>query len=81
MKRFCDGLFFLKFLFDHGAQPTPESMQSVAESVGTSWDSPFTLKADIGPGSKHGGASVGRLIGYDKSCSCFAYVSGDIPIK
>jgi hypothetical protein len=80
VKRFCDGLFFLKALFDRGAQPTPESMQAVAESLGSSWDSPFTLKATIGPG-KHGGASVGRLIGYDRSCSCFQYVSGDIPIK
>jgi hypothetical protein len=79
VRRFCDGLFFLKALFDHGAQPTPESMQATAQNLGGSWDSPFTLHATFGPG-RQDGASVGRLVGYDTGCSCFKWVSGDIPI-
>jgi hypothetical protein len=79
VRRFCDGLFFLKALFDHGAQPNPESMQATAEALGTSWDSPFAMRTAFGP-RRHDGASVGRLSGYDTGCSCFKYVSGDIPI-
>ena len=79
IRRFCDGLMFLKSVFDHGAEPTPAGIRRVADSFGSSWESPWTFKATLGP-ARHDGASVGRVAAFDGGCSCFVYTGPDVPI-
>lgn len=80
VRRFCDGLFFLKHLFDNGAEPTTAGIRRGADALGAAFASPWTFATAFGPG-RHDGAAVGRLLVYDlDGCECFTYAGGDIPI-
>jgi ABC-type branched-subunit amino acid transport system substrate-binding protein len=79
IRRYCNGLMFLKAVFDRGAAPTPASMRKVIESMGTSWESAWTLESTMTP-ARHDGASVGRLDAYDTGCSCYQYVGREYAI-
>ena len=75
VRRFCDGLFFLKHLFDNGAEPTTAGIRRAVEALGSSYQSAWTYAAELGPG-RHDGATIGRLVAYDDECSCYR-ITGD----
>ena len=80
VRRFCDGLFFLKFLLDRGAEPTTAGLRAAVDSLGSSYQSAWTFATSFGP-TRHDGAAVGRLLTYDRAgCQCFVFSGGDIPI-
>jgi hypothetical protein len=72
VRRYCDGLLFLKALFDAGAQPTPGSMRATADRLGANWQSPWTFRAEFGSG-RWDGASAVQLLRYDTPCDCWKY--------
>jgi len=80
IRRYCNGLMFLKAVFDRGATPTPVSMRKVIEAMGTSWESAWTFQTTMTP-ARHDGASIGRLDAYDNGCSCYQYVGRDYLIN
>ncbi|MBV8959746.1 MAG: hypothetical protein JO054_13945 [Actinobacteria bacterium] len=79
IRRYCDGLLFLKFAFDHGADPSVAGMRRVIESLGTSYESAWTFTTDMSP-QRHDGASVAKLVLYDTGCSCYRYSGPARPI-
>lgn len=80
VRRYCNGLFFLKALFDRGAAPNPASMRKVAESLGTGFESAWTFQTLLTP-ARHDGAAIGKLVFYDTGCSCYQYGGRDYEIK
>jgi len=72
IRRYCDGLMFLKFVFDHGADPSVAGMRRVIESLGDSYQSAWTFSTAMSP-QRHDGASVAKLVLYDNGCSCYRY--------
>jgi hypothetical protein len=72
VRRFCDGLMFLKYLFDHGAEPTPGGIRRAVDAVGTSYESAWTFATALGPG-RHDGAATGRLETFGGPCACWTY--------
>jgi hypothetical protein len=80
VRRYCDGLFFLKHLFDGGAEPTTAGLRRAVESLGTSFPSAWTFAAGFGPG-RHDGPTSGRLLAYDlEGCECYQYTGPEVPI-
>lgn len=80
VRRFCDGLFFLKFLLDNGAEPTAAGIRTAVDALGSSYPSAWTYATDLGPG-RHDGATTGRLVRYDDECSCYVITGNDRPIR
>ena len=54
VKRYCDGLFFLKAALDHAAQFTPAGLRAAVEAMGTTYNSPWTFATRFGPGRYDG---------------------------
>lgn len=80
VRRFCDGLFFLKFLLDNGAEPTTAGLRAAVDALGTSYPSAWAFATSFGPG-RHDGVAAGRTLTYDlDGCQCFVYSGGDIRI-
>lgn len=75
-RRFCDGLLFLKHLFDNGAEPTAAGIRRAVDALGSSYPSAWTYAAELGPG-RHDGATTGRLVAYDDGCSCYRITGND----
>lgn len=81
MQLFCDSMFFLKAALDHATALTPEGLRAAAESLGTSYDSPYTYGTRLGP-NRHDGAALMRTTQYDDGCGCFVYSDGNtIPLQ
>lgn len=72
VRRFCDGLLFLKNLFDQGADPTPAGIRRAVDGLGGSYESAWTFATVMGPG-RHDGAAVGRIETFGGACGCWAY--------
>jgi hypothetical protein len=80
VRRFCDGFFFLKHLFDNGAEPTTAGLRRAVDALGSSYPSSWTFATSFGPG-RHDGAAAGRLLSYDlDGCECYRFVGEEIPI-
>ncbi|HEX9681659.1 MAG TPA: ABC transporter substrate-binding protein [Acidimicrobiales bacterium] len=79
IRRYCDGLMFLKFLFDGGAEPTTAGIRRAVDALGSSYPSAWTLRAVLGPG-RHDGAAVGRIVEFDDGCRCYKYTGPERPI-
>jgi len=77
--RFCDGLFFLKRLLDASPTLSAASLRATADSLGDSYNSPFTFATHMAPG-RHDGASVWRPMAFVDQCSCFRYTGPPQPI-
>lgn len=80
IRRYCDGLMFLKFVFDHGADPSVAGMRRVIESLGDSYQSAWTFSTVMNA-QRHDGAAVARLVLYDNGCSCYQYAGSPRPIS
>ncbi len=70
--RYCEGLFFLKALFDKGADNTPASIKATVPKLGTSYVSPWAFKTDFTSG-RPDGASGARMLKWGGACECFSY--------
>lgn len=68
----CDQLLFFKTLLDHASAPNVPSMRTVADALGTRYQSPVTYRTVLGPG-RHDGATLTRVIGWNTSCGCWHY--------
>jgi hypothetical protein len=77
MHLFCDSILFLKTALDRAPALTPEGLRASVESLGTSYDSPYTYGTRLGPG-RHDGAAVMRTTQYDDGCGCFVYSDANI---
>lgn len=80
IRRYCTGLMFLKFIFDHGADPSVAGMRRVIESLGDSYQSAWTFSTVMSP-QRHDGAAVARLVLYDTGCACYQYAGSPRPIS
>jgi len=79
VKRYCDGLFFLKAALDHNPDFSVAGLRATVESMGTSFDSPWTFGTRFGPG-RYDGASEVRPLAYVDACNCYRYSGGVIPV-
>ena len=79
VRRYCDGLLFLKAVFDAGAEPTPASIRATVDRMGTSWESPWTFRTQFGPG-RWDGAAAAQLVAYDGPCDCWKLTGAVRPI-
>lgn len=70
--RYCEGLFWLKALFDKGAQNTPASIKATIPKLGTSYISPWTFKTDFSKGQPDGANTI-RMARWGGACKCFEY--------
>lgn len=77
--RFCDGLFFLKQVLDRAPTLNADSLRASVDSLGTTFNSPFTFATSMGPG-RHDGASVWRPMVFNDQCACFRYTGPPQPI-
>jgi hypothetical protein len=77
MQIFCDSIFFLKQALDRATALTPDGLRASVESLGTSYDSPYTFSTRFGPG-RHDGAAAMRVSRYDEGCSCFVYADDGV---
>ncbi|MEX0874535.1 MAG: ABC transporter substrate-binding protein [Actinomycetota bacterium] len=68
----CDNLFFLESALGRTNDITPAGLRASAESLGTSYDSPYTWSTRFGPG-RTDGASKTMLSKYDDGCECFKF--------
>jgi hypothetical protein len=75
--RFCDGLFFLKAVFDRGGITTQADVQRVAESLAESFRSHWTFRTKLAAG-RHDGAAAWRPFGFDDACRCFRYIDASL---
>ena len=81
IRRYCDGLLFLKALFDRaGADPSVAGLRRAIDSLGTSYESAWAFSTTM-TAQRHDGASVGRLVVYDTGCSCYQYSGPARPIS
>jgi hypothetical protein len=60
-------------------QFTPAGLAAAVETLGTSYDSPFTFRTRFAPG-RHDGADAYRGATYVDSCSCFEYSGPTYPM-
>lgn len=72
VRRFCDGLLFLKHVFDHGAEPTPAGIRRVVDGLSRTYESGWTFATVMGPG-RHDGAAIGRIETFGGACRCWTY--------
>lgn len=79
VRRFCDGLLFLKYVFDRGAEPTPAGIRRVVDGLGRAYESGWTFATVMGPG-RHDGAAVGRIETFGGACGCWAYTGPETAI-
>jgi ABC-type branched-subunit amino acid transport system substrate-binding protein len=79
VRRFCDGLFFLKAIFDRGFEPTTAGIRAGAEALGTSYESAWTFSTSFANGRRDA-VTVGRIVAFDDGCGCFKYTGPDVPI-
>jgi hypothetical protein len=80
VRRFCDGLLFLKYVFDHGADPTPAGIRRVVDGLGRAYESAWTFATVMGPG-RHDGAAVGRIETFGGACGCWTYTGPERAIR
>lgn len=79
VRRYCDGLFFLKAIFDRGADTTTAGIRAGVESLGSTYESAWTFGTSFSP-ARRDAASIGRVVSYDDGCQCYRYTSGEIAI-
>jgi hypothetical protein len=72
IRRYCDGLMFLKALFDRGADPSVAGIRRAVDALGTSYESAWTFSTNMSS-QRHDGATVARLVEFDTGCSCYRY--------
>lgn len=78
--RFCDGVFFLKAAYDKANGFTPDALAAGAESLGTSYRSPWTFTSRIARG-RHDGATSMRDLRYVHDCTCFKYTGSPFTVR
>lgn len=79
VKRYCDGLFFLKAALDRATEFSPAGLRAAVESLGTGYDSPWTLATRFGPGRFDGGRQM-RPLAFVGECGCFRYSAGPVEV-
>jgi hypothetical protein len=70
----CQDIWFVESLLRRASQPTLQGAIAAAESLGTSFQSPFTYGTRLGRG-RHDGAELARTAMYDDTCSCMRFTS------
>jgi len=80
IRRYCDGLMFLKAVFDKGADPSVAGIRRGIDALGSSYESAWTFSVTMNS-QRHDGASVARLVAYDTGCSCYKYTGPERPIQ
>ncbi|HVV36571.1 MAG TPA: hypothetical protein VHC63_08210 [Acidimicrobiales bacterium] len=80
VKRYCDGLFFLKAALDKSPVFTAAGLKAAVDTLGTSYDSPWTFGTRFGPG-RYDGARQARPLAFVDACTCYRYTGGliDVP--
>ena len=71
-KRYCEGLWFLRDALASASSLSPEGLLAGAESLGTSFRSPWTFATVFAPGRYDGAAAV-RPLAFTDECGCFRY--------
>src|SRR5205085_2981766 len=79
VKRYCDGLFFLKAALDRAPVFTPAGLRAAVEALGTSYNSPWTFATRFGPG-RYDGAHQARSLAFVDSCACYRYSGNPIEV-
>lgn len=73
----CDAVFFLKQTLDRAPALTADGLRQSVESLGTTYESPYTYSATLFEPGRHDGAAMIGLLRYQESpCKCFTYVGG-----
>jgi hypothetical protein len=70
----CDIAWFTEAVFTRMRSTALPDVIAAAESLGTSYRSPFSYGNKLGPG-RHDGASLFRTSRFDDACSCMKYTS------
>jgi hypothetical protein len=79
VKRYCDGVFFLKPALERAPEFSPAGLRAGAESLGTNYDSPWTLATRFGPGRFDGARQV-RPVAFVEDCTCFRYTGAPLEV-
>jgi len=79
VKRYCDGLFFLKAALDRAPEFSAAGLRVGADSLGTGYDSPWTLATRFAPG-RFDGARQARPLAFVDDCGCFRYTGGPVEV-
>lgn len=79
VKRYCDGLFFLKAALDRTTELSPAALRAAVEALGTSYQSPWTGATRFGPG-RYDGARQVRPLAFVPDCQCYRYTGGQIEV-
>ena len=76
----CDALFFLKTALDRAPALTADGLRQSVESLGTSYQSPYTFPStSLGPG-RHDGATMIALAAYEDGCQCYKYIRPPVTV-
>ena len=80
VKRYCDGLFFLRAALDKaGGDVSVAGLKRGVEALGASYNSPWTMSTRFGPG-RYDGAGSARPLAFVDQCGCFRYTGGPINV-
>ena len=79
VKRYCDGLFFLKAALDRAPSFTPAGLQAAVAALGTAYDSPWTFATRFVP-NRYDGARQVRSLAFVDSCGCYRYSGPTIEV-
>jgi ABC-type branched-subunit amino acid transport system substrate-binding protein len=71
--KFCDNVFLLKTLADRAGEVSQPGFYAAADTLGSSFTSPYMWKTTFHPGDHHG-ATYLRNLAFDDACDCFNYV-------
>lgn len=72
--KFCDAIFLLKTLADRAGVVDARAFYDAADSLGTSYVSPYVWKTHFRRGD-HNAAVYLRDLAYDGACRCFRYTA------
>jgi hypothetical protein len=76
----CDIAWFMEAVLKRATNGTTlPQVIAAAESLGTSYRSPYTYGTRLGPG-RHDGVSFFRNARYDQGCSCMKYTSNILEV-
>ena len=77
---YCDGLLFARAAYGRAAGLSLGALRTAVDSLGSSYRPASTFVDRFGP-DRYAGTQTTRDVRYDTSCSCFRYVSGEVPLS
>jgi len=78
LEPFCDAFFFLQAALADASAVTIDSLRAGAESLGTSFDSPYVFGTRFSPGHTDGPRQA-RLMRFDSGAEAFRYTGSFVP--